>query len=358
MKAPLWCFLFRMRLKRIYRFHKWSGLIAGCFIFLLSLTGSLLVFHQELDDLQYRQYLHAENDQAVSIDKAYESIVSRYSTWDIRLIRFSDNPSETLVFQLRRPDDRLMVFVHPSSGELIKVVPQSDSAVFWVLKLHYSLHAGIAGETIIFLAGILFAFSLFTGLFVYRKMILKTLLFRTRFNTSNKNTLSSSLHRYVGVWAVLFNLIMALSGLVISYEILIAGLKGTKPAILNSPAITTVSIDKILNEYRAQNPAFNPSYIRFPTKANDKINISGALDNKSKFYSKFYNVSTADIHTGELSPVISIKPLPAFVRGLHFIEYGNWSFKLLFLFVGLTGPVLSITGYVLWKRKQNALCFS
>lgn len=327
--------------------------MAGCFIFLISLTGSILVFHQGLEDLQYSEYLHVENDKVVSIDKAYAGIVSRYSSWDIRLIRFSDNPSETLVFQLRRPDNRLMVFVHPSDGELIKVVPQSDSAVFWVLKLHYSLHAGIAGETLIFLAGILFVSSLFTGLFIYRKMILKTLLFRTRFNTRSTNTLSSSLHRHVGVWAVLFNLIMALSGLVISYEILSAGIKGTKHAKLNSPAITAVSIDKILNEYKVQYPEFNPSYIRFPANAYDKIQISGTLKNKSKFYSKFYNVSTADIHTGDLSPVISIKPLSAFVRGLHFIEYGNWILKFLFLIVGLTGPVLSITGYVLWRRRKG-----
>lgn len=344
-----------MRLKRIYRFHRLSGLIAGCFIFLISLTGSILVFHQELDDLQYREYLHVENDKKVSIDKAYSSIVANYSSWDIRLMRFSENPAETLVFQLRRPDERLIVFVHPSNGELIKVVSQSDSVVFWVLKLHYSLHAGIVGETIIFLIGILFVFSLITGLLVYRKVILKTLLFRTRFNTKNRNTLSSSLHRYVGVWAIFFNLIMVFSGLVISYEILISGLKETTPAILNSPALTSVSIDKILRDYSVQNPVFNPSYIRFPTHAGDKINIAGTLDNKSKFYSKFYNVSIANIQTGELGPVTSIKPLSAFVRGLHFIEYGNWSIKLLFLFVGLSGPLLSITGFILWKRRHKTL---
>lgn len=344
-----------MRLKRIYRFHQWSGLIAGCFIFLLSLTGSILAFHQELDDFQYREYLDVKNDNVVSIDRAYSSIVSNYSAWDIRLIRFSDNPSETLVFQLRHPDERLIVFVHPSSGELIKVVSLSDNLVFWVLKLHYSLHAGIVGEAIILFVGILFIVSLVTGIFVYRRMLLKTLLFKVSFNTKNKNTLSSSLHRYVGVWAILFNLIMAISGLVISYEILIASLKGTTPAVLNSPALTTISVDKMLDQYHKLYPAFNPSYIRFPTRAGDKVNISGTLDNKSKFYSKFYNVSTADIQTGKLSPVTSIKPLSAFVRGLHFIEYGNWSIKLLFLFVGLSGPILSITGYVLWRRKYKSI---
>lgn len=341
-----------MKLKRIYRFHKWSGLIAGLFIFLLSLTGSFLVFHQDLDDLQYREQLHVSNDMRVSIDKAYASIVSGYSSWDIRLIRFSENPAETLVFQLRRPDDRLMIFVHPSTGELINVVPQTDSVVYWVLKLHYSLHAGIAGEIIIFLVGILFVFSMISGLILYRKVILKTLLFRTKFLVRNTNTLSSSLHRYVGVWAVLFNMIMALTGLFISYEIVSAGLKGSKPVTLSSPVIT-VSIDKILNDFKVQKPEFNPSYIRFPTSPAENINISGSLENRSKFFSKFYNIASADINNGEISPVISIKPLSSFVRGVHFIEYGSWIFKLLFLFVGLTGPALSITGYVLWRGRHR-----
>ncbi|HEY1008632.1 MAG: PepSY-associated TM helix domain-containing protein [Daejeonella sp.] len=342
-----------MKLKRIYRFHKWSGLIAGALIFLLSLSGAILVFHQELDDLQYEKYLHVENDRSVSIDKAYDRIVASYSAWDIRLIRFSADPSETLVFQLRSPEDRLIAFVHPSSGELLKVVRQSSGVIFWILKFHYSLHAGLAGEIVVLIVGLLFVISLITGSVVYRRALLKCLLFKIRFNVRNRNSFYSSLHRYVGVWALLFNLIMAISGLVISYEIVSAGMNPPKPAALNSPVLNRVSVDKLLAGISTQLPEFHPSYIRFPSNVNDKITFSGTTDNRSRIFSRFYNSVTADIQTGKLSGVVSTKPLSSLVRGIHFVEYGNFIIKFLFVLVGLSGPVLSVSGFFLWRRRRK-----
>jgi uncharacterized iron-regulated membrane protein len=145
-------------------------------------------------------------------------------------------------FELRRSDARLVVFVHPSKANILKVMDQKDSLVFWILKLHYSLHSGIIGESLILLIGLLFIFSLITGLIVYRKALVNVLTFRTKFLKKRKRSVASTLHRYVGVWALHFNLLMGLTGTVISYEIVKNSLNAPAPTAVASPDINILLI--------------------------------------------------------------------------------------------------------------------
>ncbi|WP_411274698.1 PepSY domain-containing protein [Daejeonella sp.] len=55
-----------------------------------------------------------------------------------------------------------------------------------------------------------------------------------------------------------------------------------------------------------------------------------------------------------MSALLITKSLSSLVRGIHFIEYGNFWIKLFFCLIGLSGPVLSITGFLLWKWKKKA----
>lgn len=86
--------------RKIYAVHKWCGLIAGLFISLMGITGAILVFHDEIERHEHRDLWHINNDRAVNIDNAYNLISSRFPNADIRIIRFSKNPKETLIFSL------------------------------------------------------------------------------------------------------------------------------------------------------------------------------------------------------------------------------------------------------------------
>lgn len=340
---------FNMNAKKVYRFHKWSGLVAGLFVLLLGLTGSILVFHEELEALEHHKEWTVSNKQAVSIDRGLKTVTEKFPGWDIRLQRFSSQPGNTLIFQLRRPDSRLIIFVHPSQGNVIKVMDQKDSAVFWILKLHYSLHSGIIGEFLILLVGLAFILSLVTGLIVYRRALLDTLTFKTRFLKKRKRSIASSLHRYTGVWALVFNLLIALTGTVISYEIVASGLKTKKAVVLPASPKIGISVDQILKELHLKQPNFNPSYISFPTITGNPIVIAGKVTNEAVMYSKFYNTVKVNPVSGEVSALQITRSLSSLVRGIHFIEYGNFWIKLFFCLVGISGPVLSISGFLLWK---------
>jgi len=341
-----------MNTKKIYQVHKWSGFIAGLFILVLGITGSVLSFHQELEGLEYQKYKIVNNTQTVNIDKALKAINQEFLGWDIRLQKFSTDSRQTLIFQLRRPSERLILFVHPSSGAIMKVADQRDSNVFWILKLHYSLHSGLVGEVIVFIAGLLFILSLATGLIIYRKALFKVLTFQTRFLKKRKRSIASSLHRYVGVWALLLNLVMALTGMVISYEIIKSGLQN-QPASQIMNVDIPVSIDSVILALKESHPNFNPSYIRFPVKPETPIVLAGTVKHDAYFYSKYYNTVNVDIATGVIDDLKINKSLSSLVRGIHFIDYGNILVKLLFCLVGISPPLLAVTGFLLWRWKKK-----
>lgn len=342
-----------MSTKKFYQFHKWSGLIAGFFILLLGLSGSILVFHEELEALEHRHEWTVQNEQAVNIDKALRTVTKRFPRWDIRLQRFSSDPTQTLIFQLRRPEARFIVFMHPSQGRILKIIDQKDSNVYWILKLHYSLHSGLIGESLILLVGLLFILSLISGLIVYRKALLKMLTFKIRFLKKRKRAFTSSLHRYTGVWALIFNLLMALTGTVISYEIVKNKLTSSASPIQLSTPFINISVDRVIAELHQKVPEFNPSYIRFPTLAGNPIVIFGRVDRDALLYSKFYNTVNINAVSGKISTLQINRSLSSLVRGIHFIEYGNLWIKFFFCMVGISGPLLSITGFLLWKWNKK-----
>ena len=56
--------------KNVYKIHQWSGLIAGIFIFIMGLSGAVLVWHEDLEALEHRSRWRVDNQAPVSIDKA------------------------------------------------------------------------------------------------------------------------------------------------------------------------------------------------------------------------------------------------------------------------------------------------
>jgi uncharacterized iron-regulated membrane protein len=341
--------------KNVYKIHQWSGLIAGIFIFVMGLSGAVLVFHEELEALEHRSRWQVNNQAPVRIDPAYQNLTRRYPHWEVRLQRFSTDPTQTLIFSLRRPDQRLMVFAHPANGRLLAVRDGQKTITFWLLHLHYAFHAGLAGQILVLGTGVLFLLSLLTGVIIYRKAIGQMLLFRAPFKRKNRRAWASSLHRFVGVWALVLNLLMVASGLVISYGIVSNGLKAAGPA--PAPALSPplgFSIDEALKTLRLHYPDFEPTYMRFPKTDDQPLTVNGNVAEQAFYYSQYYNAATFDRTTGQFQAMkLNTDPVDSLVHAVHFVEFGNWLVKVLFCFGGLSAPLLSITGFLLWQWKKK-----
>ncbi|HET8854774.1 MAG TPA: PepSY-associated TM helix domain-containing protein, partial [Salinimicrobium sp.] len=185
-----------------------------------------------------------------------------------------------------------------------------------------------------------------------------------RINFKNRRSLNSSLHRVIGVWSLLLNLLLAVTGLFLSYEVVMASL--AEPRMPNSPFVST-PIKHVLEEIAEKKPDFTPTYISLPASEEGAISIFGLYKDDPFYFSEFYNSFTADYRTGKITASSRIQEadlgtkLKSTLIPLHFGNFGGIWTKLLYCFAGLSGPLLSITGFIIWqkgkktKRRKNRL---
>ncbi|MCM5662434.1 PepSY-associated TM helix domain-containing protein [Galbibacter mesophilus] len=342
-----------MKNRILLKYHSFFGILGGAFLLVLGITGTILVFNQEIDAAEFSKYEIESIPSERNIDKTLNTIQKEYKDWDTRLITFE--PNKTLVFNLRSPNARKYVFVHPSSGKIIKEIDANSTITKWLLKLHYSLHAGVVGRFLILFAGIAFLLSIITGTILYRKVFWKTLAFKTKLKWSNKKNRYSVIHRYVGVWALLLNSVIVISGVFLAYKVATAGLKS--PSEAKTPLIET-STEKLLAEIKNDYPDYKPTYLRFPTSEKGKIVVYGIFKNDPFYFSEFYNKIEADYKTGKIVTSVKIAEasigtkLESMITPMHFGQFGGLPIKILYALVGLSGPFLSVTGFIIWLKRK------
>lgn len=344
-----------MKNRTVLKYHSWLGLIVGLFLVIMGISGAVLVFQHDIEKVLWKDYVSIEDFEGLEIDRGFRSIQKNYSGWDVRLMHFEEN--EALIFNLRKPTERLFVFVHPSTGEIIQELNELTQFTRWLLKFHYSFHAGPAGRIMVFLIGILFFFSLLTGIYLYRKSFFKTLLFKTPINRKTERSYYSSLHRVVGVWSLILNLVLVITGIFLGYKVTMSGLN--PPNAPNTP-IVTAPIEKVLQEISTEHPDFEATYIRLPLTEEGTINVYGLYKDDPFFYSEFYNSFQADYRTGTITGIVKNRDADFSTKfsssliPLHFGQFGGiWS-KLLYSFIGLSGPFLSISGFLIWRKGRDS----
>ena len=343
-----------MNNRTLLKYHSYLGLIAGIFLIVLGITGSILVFSEDIDSVIFKDYVNDTNTKELKLDKAINQVQKQFPDWSTRIINFEKG--KTIHFDLRKMDYKKYVFVDPRSGNIVNIIDGNSPFTKWLLKFHYSLHSGITGEFMVLLAGIVFFLSLLTGIIIYRKVIFKTLLFRQKINWKKKRGYYSSLHRYVGVWALFLNLVIVITGIFLAFNIFVGGLKETKKSPI---PIITISVEKVLKQIANDYPEFKPTYIRLPASDKGTIIINGTFEGDAFYLSKYYNKVEIDFTTAKITSVTKISnadyptKLYSSILPLHSGHYGGFLGKILYCFIGLSGPFLSVTGYFLWIKSKK-----
>ena len=343
-----------MNNRQLLKYHSWFGLIAGLFLLIMGLSGSILVFHDQLDFWFFKDQYEADYAGPQNLDKAIQNVQENYPGWDTRLKQF--DAGKVLVFDLRHQKKRIYLFVHPTSGKILKEVNANTHFTSWLLKLHYSLHSGAIGRIIVLFVGIVFFLSLISGIILYRKSILKTFAFKFRLNRNNERNFYSSLHRYIGVWALLLNLVLVVTGIVLAYTVAQAGLN---PLPAPSGPELKISMTKSLAAIKKDYPQFTPTYIRLPLNKDADISIFGKFSQDPFYYSEFYNYIGIDYRSAHVTSVKKVvessfsQKLASTVMPLHYAEFGGITIKILYCLIGLSGPFLSITGFLIWQKGRK-----
>lgn len=343
--------------------HSIAGLLAGVFILLLSLSGSILVFKDNIDGLQ-KPAVAAAAKPYISTDSVYAIIKATYPNAEISncLLPEKTAPYSFFIYDSTFNNGAAVqeVFIHPYTGKILASRGGSSDAgnnfMSWLSKFHNSFHAGKKGEWLLGVIAILFVLSLITGIIIYRKSVIAVLSFK------RSAYVKKNLHQVIGVYALLFNLMMGISGYwmqryVFKKEFYVAD--AWVKQLKSSPSLF-FNVDSALAKAKTLHPNFTPYVIYFAQSAKSKTAIYGSNSTNGFIHSKkFADVIALDSSGGVAKTRFINENTAADYYDIvnsqvHMGRYGGWFVKLLYGLLGITGAVLSITGFLLWlKRKKR-----
>ncbi len=344
--------------KRIFAWHHWCGLIAGAFLLMMSISGSVLVFSDEIEQSHLPHVtLNATPNATVTYDASFSKVREQYPGWSIRLYE-APEAGRPAVYQLRKKGEKKQVLANPVSGTILHINDDAQNQLQnLLLTLHYTLFAGTIGQVVILFVGIVFFICIVTGLYIYRKAILKVLLFKVKLNRNSSHAFYASLHRLAGVYGLLFLLLVVATGTTIAIRILSAAqVKGEARPM--KAAAGEVSLDKAVAYVQTVLPDFTIGMIEIPAEGR-LVQIRGRFGDDPFYYGSYYSLIVFDAGTGKPQRIEALRDQPfgkkwmTMVSPLHFGNYGGLPVKIVYSILGLMPGLLSVTGFVIWRKRNN-----
>jgi uncharacterized iron-regulated membrane protein len=203
--------------RAIFQIHLWAGLGAGLYIFMISLTGSLLVYRNELYLAFSPKPVVVSGDGEALSSEAIEAAARRsYPGHQITNVQAGETPNHAVEVTLSDGDESKRRLFHPYTAEdLGDPLPLGYRVTAWLLDLHDNLLGGRTGRRINGIGALLLLLLCVTGAVVWWPGIRS---WRRSLSFNRRSTrLTWRLHSALGFWAFAFLLMWALTGTYLAF---------------------------------------------------------------------------------------------------------------------------------------------
>jgi uncharacterized iron-regulated membrane protein len=205
--------------RAIFQVHLWTGLGIGLYLVMICLTGSVLVYRNEL----YRAFspepvIVVGSGESLTPD-ALTNVARRvYPDHDVTNVRMGETPNNAVEISFSEDGETMRRLFHPFTGEdLGDPLPVGYRASAWMLDLHDNLLGGPTGRRINGVGALSFIVLAVTGTVIWWPGIRswrRSMVFDLR---ANWRRLNWSLHSTFGFWFMPFVLIWGVSGVYLSF---------------------------------------------------------------------------------------------------------------------------------------------
>ncbi|WP_296236486.1 PepSY-associated TM helix domain-containing protein [Psychrobacter sp. UBA5136] len=215
---------FSFNLRRICLWiHRYTGLVMAGFLIMAGITGSLLAFHDELDDVFNYKLAHIERQDTPQLPIAalHDRVISAYPEYNFSSMPTSLEADKSAVFLVDRVRDQATknppkapfqeVYVNPYNGDIVGTRDKDAWAwrntmwkVFW---LHRDLLLGDIGKLLLGVIALIWTINCFIGFYLTfpravnnKKALQKTMLENGFKNGPKKRT--SLFKRWLPAWKI------------------------------------------------------------------------------------------------------------------------------------------------------------
>lgn len=361
--------------KKIRFIHKWLGLISGLIVFIVSITGCIFCFHDEIKDITRKEWRLVEPQNkpfllpSVLQEKAKEIVPKHKQS----MVSFYGN-NRSAVVNTYSDTENLYLYFNPYSGKHLKTENPENDFFIIVENIHmYLLLPDYIGKHIIGIATIIFIFLLISGIIQWwpkRKHDIKrsfTIKWSAKWRRVNYDW-----HNTTGFYISSIALIIAITGLTFTYEWVGDGiykgfnLGGNITTEIKMPIIdtakfeynTSAAVDRALYQTMKRNPEAEMFYIMIPQQKGGIISTGAyphpwRFDHQSNYYFHPYNgelIQSNPYHTKSLGlQVVEMN------YGIHTGQILDLPGKIIAFTVSLIAAALPVTGFIIWygRRKKT-----
>ncbi|GGA78571.1 membrane protein [Flavobacterium palustre] len=372
--------------KKILWLHKWLGLISGLVVLIVSLTGCLTVFQDELQLMTHPEKFFIEQPvessskpialtQLIAIAQKQLNTGEKVSrvevfpqkdrTWIFRAVKTNKDAflySDYFVYHKR-------VFVNPYTGKVLVVENTKMNFFQIVLQLHMNLLLGKNyGHFIVGFSTIFFAVLCLTGIVLWwpKKWKPKTIKnsFSIKFKASKKR-FNYDLHNVLGFYSLLFALLFAFTGLMFAFPAFKKAISNQLNSLDNEekevslpfvPQKSATVLDNGLNYVLTKHSSADQLSIRLEKDVKEPQGIQVRIEkNRTGVFYWYY----FDQLSGQLDKLKSSNNLQLGSRvaslnyDLHVGSIGGIYTKILAFFASLVCASLPITGFIIWWNKYK-----
>lgn len=384
------------------KLHLWLGLLVGLLVFIISITGAIYVFKDEIQNALRKDAIWhgnkaAENTKPLSVDILMEKMKTKYPTNEpLGWITVPIDKNKSYEFHYYKRDrtawnynDEFQinktVYVDPFSGEIKKIYDEKKDFFFIILRIHFALLLGTnIGSWVVGITILLFVIMLISGIVLWwpknKNARKQRLWFRWK-NVKNWRRKNYDLHSVLGFYSSFFALIIAITGLFYAFKIVpkiiyfsTSGGQTEKPEPEKFLTPTkgkklpqTLVLDKISNKVEALHPTAKEYTLMVEGKGKKKKEntkkseiISVQVRQLSHSYhirhQLFFDANNGDFLLNKTYGDLGFGEKILMANyDIHTGQiFGIWT-KILALIISLICASLPITGFLVWwgKRKKK-----
>jgi uncharacterized iron-regulated membrane protein len=201
--------------KATFQLHLWTGIGVGLYVLLASVTGSVLVYRNELYRAATRApVIVSETGAALSDEQLKDAAKRAYAGYRILTLYRGRNPDQAVSISLIKGNSSLKnrLFNPYTGADLGDSVPLGIWLVSELLKLHDDLLGGTTGRMVNGVGAILVVVLAVTGLVVWWPGIKKWRASLTVPRNVGWPRFIWGLHSAIGFWTLGFILLFGVSG--------------------------------------------------------------------------------------------------------------------------------------------------
>lgn len=360
--------------KNIGILHLWLGLASGLVVFIVALTGSILVFEEEIDSFFNPKFYEVTTigKSKIPIDTALKTLEKKYAIDTInRIYSFNDPKRTVLVMGKNKKGTTLLFSVNPYTAKIMSSIEQKKRFFTIVNQLHRKLLLGKNGKLITGCSCLIFISLLLSGLFLWWPKKIKNLKQRLsiKWNASFKRT-NWDFHSVFGFYSFLFLLIIAVTGLTWSFKWFENSLyyltDGTakKPVLLvenptkiNIKNNTLPFYQSILDQTDAIYPYAGNIQIRMPSDSMNSIlvtkeNLEKTIPNQSSI-AYFDRYSAKNFQNKPYETFTLGNKVRRIIYPIHTGSIYGYFTKIIAFLVCLFAASAPITGFLIWWGRKK-----